>query len=88
MSRRTLEDVRVETMIAERSGMLLRAAEHRVSVERAVQSGKFSADEGAMVIRQVAIFAECCAIGLHVDGDTPAAVRDALRPLVKGMGNG
>lgn len=68
MSRRTHAQVRVETMIAERGGIIAMVAKHRDSVGIAVRGGKLSAAEGEHVMRQVAAFAESCAIGLHVEG--------------------
>lgn len=88
MARRTLEDMRVATIIAERSGMLGQVESHRAAMALAVRAGRISENEAALVNRQIAAFAEGCAIGLHVDGNTPAAVRDALRLLVKAVSYG
>lgn len=86
--RRTHDDVRAATRIEERAGMLAMVAKHRAGVAMAVRAGKMSRDDGDLVMRQIAGFAESCAIGLHVESDTPVAVRDAMRPLVKALSRG
>ncbi|WP_342248629.1 Rieske 2Fe-2S domain-containing protein [Sphingomonas sp. OTU376] len=68
--RRTHDDVRNETIVAERSGMLAHVARHRAGVSIAVQAGRMTTSDADLVNRQVAAFAESCAIGLHIDGDT------------------
>lgn len=86
--RRAHDDVRNETIVAERSGMLAHVARHRAGVLIAVQAGRLTSADADLVNRQVAAFAESCAIGLHIDGDTPNAVRDAMRPLVQALNDG
>lgn len=83
--RRTHDQVRAETMIAERCGLLTLARKHAEGTARQVRTGRMSADDKTMIDRAVAAFAEAGAIGLHVEGETPAAVRDALREPVKAM---
>lgn len=86
--RRTHDQVRAETRIEERAGMIAQAARHRSAVATAVRRGTMTEAEGELVNRQMAVFVEDCAIGLHVEGEACAAVRDAMRPLVKGFGRG
>lgn len=86
--RRTHDQVRVETRIEERSGMLAQVAKHRAGVAIAVRRGTMTLAEAELVNRQVAALAEACAIGLHVESETCHAVRDAMRPLVKELGRG
>ncbi len=86
--RRTHDQVRVETRIEERAGMIAQVLRHRAAVATAVRRGRMTEREGELVNRQMAAFAEDIAIGLHVEGATCAAVRDAMRPLVKGLKRG
>lgn len=68
--------------------MLAQVARHRAGVSIAVRAGRLTEADADLVNRHVAAFAEGCAIGLHVDGETPAAVRDAMRPLVLALNEG
>lgn len=86
--RRTHDQVRVETRIEERAGVLAQAARHRAAVATAVRNGTMTQREAELINRQMAAFAEDCAIGLHVESETCHAVRDAMRPLVKELGRG
>jgi hypothetical protein len=88
MSRRTHDAVRFEAIIAERTGVLAQVVRHREGVSTAVRAGRLSEADAALINRNVAAFAEGCAIGLHVDAETPIAVRDALRPLMKALHDG
>lgn len=88
MGRRTLDSARSDAIIAERAGMLAHVARHRAGVSIAVRAGRLTSADADLVNRHVAAFAESCAIGLHVDGETPAAVRDAMRPLVQALNDG
>lgn len=77
--RRSFDDVRAEAISAERIGMLRHVEQHRAAMAHAVARGKVDEATAAYVNRQIAAFAEGCAIGLHIDGDTPPSVRDAVR---------
>jgi hypothetical protein len=86
--RRTHDQVRADAIVAERSGVLAMVDKHRAGVAVAVRTGKLSADDAELINRHVASFAESCAIGLHVEGETPATVRAAMRPLVRALSRG
>jgi len=65
--------------------MLAQVVRHRAGVAIAVKAGRLSEADADLINRNVAAFAEGCAIGLHVNEDTPLAVRDAMRPLVQAL---
>jgi hypothetical protein len=87
--RRTHAEVRAEalaaTMISERLGLIELARKHAEGTALAVRNRQISAEDKTMIDRAVLAFAEAGAIGLGVVGETPAAVRDALRGPVKAM---
>jgi hypothetical protein len=75
-------------IIEERTGVIAQVLRHRAAVATAVRRGTMTMAEGELVNRQMAAFAEDIAIGLHVESATCATVRDAMRPLVKGLKRG
>lgn len=85
---RTDEQIRTDAIVGERTGILTMVAKHRAGVEVQVRNGKISEAEADLVNRNIASFAESCVIGLHIEAETPAAVREAMRPLMKGLTRG
>jgi len=76
------ETIAAEAIIAERSGILAHVTRRRAGLSIAVRAGRLTQADADLIERAVAAFAEDCAIGLHVQGETPVEVRDAMRPLV------
>jgi hypothetical protein len=83
--RQTHEQVRCAAIIGERAGVLDLAKRSREGTAVQLRAGKLSAEQKTHVDRAIDAFAEKVAIGLHVDGETPAVVRDAMRSAVKAL---
>lgn len=74
----------VETIVAERAGVLSHARAKREQIAALVERGRLPGIDGAELSRWISAFADEIAIGLHRAGEDPAEVR----PTMKGRING
>ena len=74
----------VDTIVAERAGVLAYARTKCGQVDRMIAAKRLTADEGAAVKTALRSIADEIATGLHRDGDDPVGVRAAMRETVRG----
>lgn len=79
------EQVRRDTIIEERTGVLNLARRSREGTAVHVRNGRLSADVAEQIDRAVFVFAEKVAIGLHVEAETDPVVRAQLREVVRAL---
>ncbi|MBY8826096.1 hypothetical protein [Sphingomonas colocasiae] len=75
-----------ETIATERAAVKAYAADHRRRIEVQIARGRLTADEGTLLAKQVDVFAEGVAIGLHMEGFEPREVRVAVRAALSATG--
>lgn len=79
--RRTLADQRIDTIVAERAGVLSLVRSERLAIDRQVARKRLDATEAETLKRGLQAFVDKVAIGLHVQADDPAEVRARLRRI-------
>lgn len=77
----------VETIIAERAGMLAFARAQGVVIDQMIVSRRITASEATLLKERLRAFADGIAIGLHRDGVEDPRVRAALRKIAGGTVN-
>lgn len=75
-----------ETSAIERAAVKAYAADHRRRIEVQIAKGRISADEGTLIAKQVEVFAEGVAIGLHMQAIEPGEIRIAVRAALAAAG--
>jgi hypothetical protein len=75
-----------ETSAIERAAVKAYAADHRRRIEVQIAKGRISADEGTLIAKQVEVFAEGVAIGLHMQAIEPREIRIAVRAALAAAG--
>jgi hypothetical protein len=80
----TLSPIEVDTIVAERAGVLVLARTHARHTGTMLASGKLSAADKTLVDNAVRGFADQVAAGLHVQTQDDRAVRAAMRPILAG----
>lgn len=81
----TVDEIRRDTIVHERTAMLTHRRHHARSIDEAVRQGRVTQAEAAFTHRVLGQFANDLAIGLHTDAD-PAGVREAMKPVVQADG--
>lgn len=82
MTERTPEQIEIDTIVAERAGVLAHARRVRATIDRHFAWRRLSEDDAELLRRAIAVFAGDIAIGLHMDGADPSGVGAAMRVLV------
>lgn len=76
----------VETIAIERAAVMAYAADHRRRIETQIAKGRLTADEGTLIAKQVDVFAEGVAAGLHMGIMEPKPIRAAVRAALGAAG--
>jgi len=82
MARRTVEQIRADTIVHERTAMLNHRRQHSRAIDEQLRLRRITEAEAAFCKRVLGQFADDLAIGLHVDDD-PEDVSAAMRAVVK-----
>lgn len=86
--RRTVADIEIAAIVAERAGVLALRRQHELAVDRALERGRLTGADATAVKQVLRGFADAIAIGLHRETGDTIAVRDAMRAVVEGRSDG
>jgi hypothetical protein len=73
----------VETIVAERAGVLALAKRHCTQVDAMVARGTIAGDEATLLKERLRAFADQVAQGLHIETMDDRAVRAPMRAILK-----
>lgn len=77
------KEIVTATIVAERAGVLSLAKRQCVHIDRVAARGTISDADATLLKQQTWAFADQVAQGLHIQADDDAAVRAAMRDVVR-----